>query len=38
MRRRDEREHCACDGWNRFDNRALERFVHELTGSPVEIG
>jgi hypothetical protein len=34
----ETREHCACDGWNRFDNSALEKFCLELTGRPVEIG
>lgn len=33
----ETREHCACDGWNRFDNRALEKFCLELTGRPVQI-
>ena len=34
----ETREHCACEGWNRFDNAALEKFCLELTGSPVRIG
>lgn len=34
----ETREHCACDGWNRFDNPALERFCEELTGRPIRIG
>jgi hypothetical protein len=34
----ETREHCACDGWNRFDNPAVERFVYELTGASVHIG
>ena len=34
----ETREHCACDGWNRFDNAALESFCLELTGRRVEIG
>lgn len=34
----ETREHCACDGWNRFDNPALEKFCLELTGRPVRIG
>lgn len=34
----ETREHCACDGWNRFDNRTLEKFCLELTGRPVQIG
>jgi hypothetical protein len=34
----ETREHCACDGWNMFDNGALERFVQELTGASVRVG
>jgi hypothetical protein len=34
----ETREHCACDGWNRFDNAALESFCFELTGRRVQIG
>ena len=34
----ETREHCACDGWNRFDNAALEKFCLELTGRTVRIG
>ena len=34
----ETREHCACDGWNMFDNETLEQFHRELTGSPVRIG
>lgn len=34
----ETREHCTCDGWNRFDNPALERFCLELTGRTVRIG
>ena len=34
----ETREHCACDGWNRFDTPALERFVYELTGASVRVG
>jgi hypothetical protein len=34
----ETREHCACDGWNRFDNPTLEKFCLELTGRPVQIG
>ncbi len=34
----ETREHCACDGWNRFDNPTLEKFCLELTGRPVRIG
>jgi hypothetical protein len=34
----ETREHSACDGWNRFDNTALEKFCLELTGRLVQIG
>ncbi|HEY7369849.1 MAG TPA: hypothetical protein VIA29_08165 [Thermoanaerobaculia bacterium] len=34
----ETREHCACDGWNMFDNETLEKFHLDLTGSPVSIG
>lgn len=33
----ETREHCGCDGWNRFDNRELEKFCLELAGRRVEI-
>jgi hypothetical protein len=33
----ETREHCGCDGWNRFDNLTLEGAVLELTGRHVEI-
>ena len=33
----ETREHCGCDGWNRFDNLALEGAVLELTGRHVAI-
>jgi hypothetical protein len=33
----ETREHCACDGWNMFDNDALARFHQELTGTPVRV-
>ena len=33
----ETREHCGCDGWNMFDNQALEKFHRELTGSAVRI-
>ena len=33
----ETREHTGCDGWNGFDNAALERFVLALTGEPVRI-
>ena len=31
----ETREHCGCDGWNRFDNMALEGAILELTGRHV---
>jgi hypothetical protein len=31
-------EHCACDGWNTFDNKSLEKVCLALTGQPVQIG
>jgi hypothetical protein len=34
----ETRDHCGCDGWNRFDNPTLEKFCLELTGRPVQIG
>jgi hypothetical protein len=34
----ETREHCACDGWNQFDDAALERFCLEITGRRVSIG
>lgn len=34
----ETREHCACDGWNTFDDSTLESFVRELTGRNVIIG
>jgi hypothetical protein len=34
----ETREHCGCDGWNRFDNAALEGAVLELTGRHVTVG
>lgn len=33
----ETREHCVCDGWNQFDNAALEKFCLEITGSRVSI-
>jgi hypothetical protein len=33
----ETREHCACDGWNAFDNRALERLCRDLAGRDVKI-
>ena len=34
----ETREHCACDGWNGFDNKTLEESCLNLTGRPVKIG
>lgn len=34
----ETREHCACDGWNQFDNAALDRFCFEITGKRVSVG
>ena len=34
----ETREHCGCDGWNRFDNLALEGALLELTGRRVHVG
>lgn len=34
----ETREHCVCDGWNQFDNAALEGFCMEITGSRISIG
>lgn len=34
----ETRDHCVCDGWNQFDNPALEKFCFEITGSRVAIG
>ena len=34
----ETREHCGCDGWNQFDNAALEKACLEITGSRVSIG
>jgi hypothetical protein len=33
----ETRDHCACDGWNMFDNRQLEAFCLEVAGRPVHI-
>lgn len=33
----ETREHCACDGWNMFDNRQLEQYCLEVAGCPVRI-
>ena len=34
----ETREHCGCDGWNTFDNTALEDFYASLTGRSCRIG
>ena len=34
----ETREHCACDGWNSFDNDSLEEHYRKLTGHEVRIG
>jgi len=34
----ETRERCGCDGWNGFDNAALEGAVLELTGRHVTVG
>jgi hypothetical protein len=34
----ETREHCACDGWNSFDNKTLEEYCLKLTGREVRIG
>ncbi|HKB72590.1 MAG TPA: hypothetical protein VKH46_17295 [Thermoanaerobaculia bacterium] len=33
----ETKEHGGCDGWNQFDNTALEGFHLALIGSPVKI-
>lgn len=33
----ETREHCACDGWNMFDNSQLETFCRELAKRTVRI-
>jgi hypothetical protein len=33
----ETREHCGCEGWNMFDNAALEKAYEELTGFPITI-
>jgi hypothetical protein len=33
----ETREHCACDGWNMFDNHQLETFCSELADRSVRI-
>lgn len=33
----ETREHCGCDGWNSFDNRALEELYAGLTGRQARI-
>lgn len=34
----ETRERCGCDGWNQFDDRALERFYKEMIGEDVQVG
>ena len=34
----ETREHCACDGWNMFDNGQIEKFCLEVAGRAVRIG
>lgn len=34
----ETREHCACDGWNSFDNKTLEEHCLKLTGRHILIG
>jgi hypothetical protein len=34
----ETREHCGCDGWNGFDNAALEGAVLAMTGRHVSVG
>ena len=34
----ETREHCGCDGWNTFDNEAIEDFYQKLTGRQIRIG
>ena len=34
----ETREHCGCDGWNAFDNVAIEDLYKGLTGRQVTIG
>jgi hypothetical protein len=33
----ETRDHVVCDGWNTFDNAALERFHLAMLGQPVKI-
>jgi hypothetical protein len=33
----ETREHCACDGWNGFDNQELERLCRDVAGRNVRI-
>jgi hypothetical protein len=33
----ETRAHCGCDGWNMFDNQALERFCRDLAARHVVI-
>ena len=34
----ETREHAGCDGWNQFDNAALEKFVLEIVGRRISVG
>ena len=34
----ETREHAACDGWNQFDNSAIEKFVPGVVGQRISIG
>lgn len=33
----ETRDHCACDGWNTFDNKTLEEFSKQLTGRAIRV-
>ena len=33
----ETREHCACDGWNMFDNSQIEKFCLEVAGRSIRI-
>ena len=34
----ETREHAGCDGWNQFDNSAIEKFVLEIVGRRILVG
>jgi len=34
----ETREHAGCDGWNQFDNSAIEKFVLEIVGRRISVG